>query len=488
MGTQKSLKNDFSARNRWFSNRASAIFPARQRTGCDIKIVFLNYWSLKNRVEDVVFNVRLYDEVGLLLFRESKSIESMHTEISIRDIYEENFDGMIEIEMLSQQNIRFTFPAVVCFYEANSHFSVVHSAGRIRNSDEPFRQKKTIETNWTCKFTENISPFCHIFNGPSKPNDSIRIEATLYEKDMEPVVHEIDTGITTSFGSKIIVLDEYFSPKSTTDGCFIQVRVAEDAVFPRLVVGNLHKDIDFLEATHSFPKVEIPDFVENDSHQLRSFMPLIQSNNLDVDFISFPTNTPAKVIGKIRSTSDQELPLAETGETIEWETGGSVEPFIFCPRGKGQQLTSIDFEGVVPARLNCNYRFSVKGANSTFSTDIATGAKSCDYPPKHSHWGHGLVSSTFRTTLLLRNMSHNPTDTQENDCRLTIFLKDGSERTHTFRVEKECFKILDLNDLIQSSKEEIETLSWFLAAEGPGIETFWVSYAPDGRILGEHGF
>jgi hypothetical protein len=38
--------------------------------------------------------------------------------------------------------------------------------GRIRNADEPRRMRRSVETNWTCRVAEGVTPFFHVFNGP----------------------------------------------------------------------------------------------------------------------------------------------------------------------------------------------------------------------------------------------------------------------------------------------------------------------------------
>ena len=71
-------------------------------------------------------------------------------------------------------------------------------------------------------------------------------------------------------------------------------------------------------------------------------------------------------------------------------------------------LVSFDFRNQqLPARLNTSYRYSVKGMQSQFCTDIASGAHAHVYPPKHSHWGHGLVSNDYETVVMIRNIAHN---------------------------------------------------------------------------------
>lgn len=92
---------------------------------------------------------------------------SEHNEFSVREVISDSeFFGMIEIEIISLENIKFVFPAITGVYKSGSYFSGVHSAGRIKGSDENHNSIITEETNWECKFRDGISPFFHYIHGP----------------------------------------------------------------------------------------------------------------------------------------------------------------------------------------------------------------------------------------------------------------------------------------------------------------------------------
>ena len=78
------------------------------------------------------------------------------------------FKGIANIEFISQENFGFTFPAVTAFYSSNSNYSGVHTAGRIKNTEESKIPGRIIETNWRCKWGDGITPFFTLFNGSLK--------------------------------------------------------------------------------------------------------------------------------------------------------------------------------------------------------------------------------------------------------------------------------------------------------------------------------
>jgi hypothetical protein len=169
----------------------------------------------------------------------------------------------------------------------------------------------------------------------------------------------------------------------------------------------------------------------------------------------------------------------------EFEYTLDSEEQSFCVRMTGEE---------VPARLNASYIFSVKGVDSIYSTDIASGTVSSVYPPKYRHWGHGYCADGFATVVLVRNNSHCPEKTNKNTGRLTLY-GDGLRYEYDFTVNAESCRSLNIaeilgEDLIKNSLSKgCNFFSWMLEMVEPNCDTFWICYrASDGAIFGEHGF
>lgn len=93
-------------------------------------------------------------------------INATHNQISIRNyISETKFKGMVEAEIISTSNLKFTFPAILGAYQTGELFSVVHSAGRIKIatslSSLLYRKNQIGHVNF-----KRHNTFFHIFNGP----------------------------------------------------------------------------------------------------------------------------------------------------------------------------------------------------------------------------------------------------------------------------------------------------------------------------------
>jgi len=131
--------------------------------------------------------------------------------------------------------------------------------------------------------------------------------------------------------------------------------------------------------------------------------------------------------------------------------------------------------------------------NSSFSTDIATGAKSIVYPKKYSHWGSGVVGLGYDTSIMIRNNSH---DGKSNKAKGTLYiyshLKDPIKIIISVN-EESCKSFLlstiskKTKDLV--SKNKVTIFTWFVKFDQPNLEIIWVSYKKsNGCILGDHSF
>ena len=261
------LKQSFAQRDSFFSNRSSCVFPIYfKNVDNDLHIVFLNYWTLKNKIpaNKLVLNFRIYDSNGALVKRHTETNFKNHNQFSMRNIMGDkskiDFHGMVDIEIISTENLKFSFPGIVGIYQTGELFSTVHSAGRIKNTDEAHLTSYTFETNWTCKFSENITPFFHFFVGNKKPSSPI-IKVHLKSKTGEIIQEKtIDISHMNAFASNLFFADKIFEKENFQQDSFISVLVEHGSIFPRMVVGNYFKSLHHLEVTHSFPLIEKNDY------------------------------------------------------------------------------------------------------------------------------------------------------------------------------------------------------------------------------------
>lgn len=493
-GSRKKLADAFADRSRFVANRSSTVFPVLISPGSDTIICMLNYWKIKGGISDVLCNIRIYQENGDLKHFFHQKIHTDHFQVSIQELIKiREFLGMAEVEIISTENMRFPFPAIIVFYKSGDAYSAVHSAGRIRNPDEAYVPSLSRETNWTCKFTDDITPFFHVFNGP-RQNSVREIRVQLFDAKNRLVEdNTFCPEIAAPFSSKIFFADTVFKTKNFSSGSFIKVTLPNADFFPRMVVGNYHKSIRFLEATHSFKEIDFEDFCPDRRPEktLHSFMGILQPNELEAELVSFPTNSPsyAPVTAKIRKANNDIL--ESTVNTLSWDAGVKAEEIFSYRLDPLDRGISLDFdEGEVPSRLNASYRYRVRNSSGIFSTDIASGAESNVYPPRHSHWGHGVIGKDYETVIMFHNFSHHPSTTQQANGSLTLYSDKIAPLSCEVCINAEGILFLYVKKsfgLLKTIEDDL-IVSWFIKFDTSTVYSYWVSYTDDGRICGEHGF
>lgn len=498
--TIQNLKAAFDARKLFFANRSSCVFPVLLRHGTDLHVVYLNYWTLKNGIarDKLAINFRIYDTKGNAVLKISKEMGKAHNQVSTRALLDEythcdtdNFEGMLEVEITSLENIRFPFPGIVGIYQAGDLFSAVHAAGRVKNPDEAQHVIYTQETNWTCKSGPKVTSFFHYFNGPTLPQTET-ISVKLRSRDGAVIAtRDVSIAHLPPFGSQIFYVEDIFPGMAFENDAFISVTLEHNSIFPRLVVGNYFRDSNFLEVTHSFPLIEKEDYCPiQPEDEFQSIMPAYTSPDLTLSVHVFPTNSPG-VFSATEASQKFGANFLQSGAEFMKCSGDASAPVTY-QLDPNQQFWCLRMKGPkVPSRFNASYRYRVRGTDGRYSTDIADGADSCVYPPKYRHWGYAYLGHEFETVVLVRNNTHRPTLTQSGTGTLRVFGMDG-ERSIPVKIDAEAAVTVNFSDYIPrpalATVEAPSFLSWMLEMDIPTCETFWISYRKrDGAIMGDHG-
>jgi len=485
---KKSLEEDFKARKKFYTNRASAVFPIHFTfKENDLILSWLNYWNIKNKLDSdsIVVNLRLYNNDGDLVKLAQISLQISNNLVSMREyIKDDLFKGMVEIEIISSLNLKFNFPAITGFYKSGSLYSCVHSAGRIKGSDEVQTAVRTEETNWSCKFAEGITPFFHYVNGTS--SEDVCLSVTLYKSNGESVDTREIRELFNPFASKIYYVDQLFNNVSFEEDMFVGVKCNNDKVFRRMVVGNYHKKSCHLEVAHSYPWQTNKDHCPINKDGPESFLAMYSDNHLKIKVRVFPTNCA----GEYKVTSSEQKYNADrlgVSSDVELLTDGHG----IINLSNDTQFKLLGFKGNGPSRLNSNFIYTVNGTQSDFSTDIAAGAKSSVYPPKVSHWGSGVFGNGYDFVLMIRNCNH-AYNALTAKGRLEIYGL-GQSIGLDISVNDQSSQSILLSDIVNkefsSAAKKEAIFTWFLELDQPNGETFWTSFRnTDGCIVGEHGF
>ena len=500
----KGLKQSFEERKSWVNNRASTIFPFFPCKKTIHYIVFQNYWSWKGNISknQLICRIRLFNSTDSnpLYIKEFNIHDhncidlNKEFEISINKKDELNTPSSIEVEFLTSENIGYPFPGIMffCLDKESGEVTCVHSGGRRLNSNESSSIKDCTETNWLSIENEIFTPFFHVFNAAknnenesfSKIEVTINVSSNPKEKFSTTFDH-----LNSIYGSKVYYINQIFKEevlnKIKNKVIWIEINL-KTRTFPRMIVGNYDKHLDFHYITHSFNKINSSDYVKpNFKGETTSYLPLINLLPLRLEARSYPTNAPAT----IKAESCLFEPASEkkfASDIFEFDTRGDAVTFF---ENHAKSLKLYEIKTKCPARLNVSYNYSL--GNSRHPTDIATGFRSRDYPLKQSHWGHGICNDEFNTILFIINFSSIQNNNLDNSSfKIDVdFFSEDSFLTKTVMIPSLGWNYLEITSE-EFSKKNKDFFSWrFRDSDSKNLSTFWVSYnKKSGAICGEHGF
>src|SRR5262249_36597520 len=160
---------------------------------------------------------------------------------------------------------------------------------------------RSTETNWTGRFDGGKTPFVTLWNGPragALGQVTLGVHDRLGRRVAETTT---DFGLSAPFASRVVKLDEVFDVSGFDGDHFISVALPDEDCYPRLVVGNFHRDIGLVEATHSCYWIRIDDDnLQPQEADLLSFISAPKIPELDLELVFFPTNAPSKVTATLR--------------------------------------------------------------------------------------------------------------------------------------------------------------------------------------------
>ncbi len=495
-----SLKDGFKSVQKKSHYVASGIFPIIISEKNDLNLVFFNYWNNKNKIplENIKFFIKIYDSNGELLCHFESKISKFHNQYSIKEILKQNnikiknIVGSANVEIVSLEKLGYPFPAITGIYNSGNIYSSVHSAGRIKNNSESHEIMYTEETNWSCKFNKSITPFFHYFVGNQKPKKKY-ITVKVFSKDKKLKKRKkIFVNEIKEFGSKIFFVKEIFKKSKFLNSDFVSIEVEHNSVFPRLIVGNYYAKKNFFEVTHSFPKItKIDHCPSNNKDSFQSKMLGYTNKDLNLKLKIFPTSCKGSFTGETFVKKFSEDMLTKTNDKIIFSQK-TLESENLIELKNEEEVKSIKLKGnKIPSRLNTSFIYNVKGCNTKYSVDIASGAHSSIFPKKITHWGHGYCAEGFNSIIMIANDNFEYSNNTISagtlniysvnfNAKIPVIIKPGSLLTINLSKYKK---------FEQLKKRKQSFLSWHLKLEKPGCECFWLSYRKnDGSIFGDHSF
>ena len=293
--------------------KTSAIFPVIHNKSLKTKILFMGYWMVKRGLTLLGFLTSVRDENGVLIHREKSEINSPKArEILIEDILKslgkenEDFIGSIELEVFSNIDLVFPYPAFVLNYYNEFSSSLVHTTGRIYNDFEDLKENEqeiVKEAGFDIIPGDKYSPFFSFVNGFM---DSLDTNIDLEIITTNGLVHKetINIGqinpLQTVFVKikDYIPLDDFLKGETGT----IKIKHQLTGFFPRFIAGNFCTDNGSVSITHTYydnsENKDVDHYHENKSPDLlldsAMFFPVFLDDNYYTKLKFYPIYSPSK--------------------------------------------------------------------------------------------------------------------------------------------------------------------------------------------------
>ena len=403
-----------------FTNRAAALFPVFDLNHVDLILAFDYYWSWKRSIA-VTYSLSIRSESGELIFKSVPVPPLNVNAISIRDLAAKNVDdvqcvsgGTVEIEICSDENLQFPFPAILGYYEDSlGRLSVVHSAGRTLEQSEP---TSFSEGGFYVSTDSKYDPFIHVFNGGFGALSSLNLRLSLFVNDScTDFVFPIET-LDLPYASKTIFLSNYLATPeisellSTVETCEVgicsPVVVAHilgecSSIYPRFVCGNLLKSTGFPSVAHTFREVlsesDLLDLTAEPAFPRLRIPPL--PDPLNVMVAIYPYAYPYQLPVEIFECHDQDT-VASNSKVLAVSPSNHIFSCTKSSRSDSSLFLRPAVSGaVMPARISSNLSLFFKGETASAFTDVALGFNRASSKSKYNHWFTFLLRPDFALAL-----------------------------------------------------------------------------------------
>ena len=468
--------------------RSSAIFYYKYSAGFKTTISLLNYWKLKRNISvGIIGNVR--DLSGKLIKRQRLYFENCEV-INFSPKIEtlKDFEGSVEIEVFSTENLVIPYAAVMCIYETTNGPTMVHSYTRAYSQHE-IEDGRTItsgeESCWTLRDDNHFESFGVIHNGPQEMVDK-HFKLVVKNHSGQKISKDIYFEKIEKYQTIVIRPKNYII--ELVD--FLENRPGQAALsfvtgdsFTRMLVGNRKADDSDWQVTHSNfnYSVHMTNKLNQGNNDLPSdydygYMKVPHIPNSKLDLYVYPDNDPG----------NYEL-LIDTKKT-DFSTGQFVNTTLEGSTVKIRKLKDLLPSRVVTAisgRLNDNTSF----LPFECSIGISTKAK----PPKRLWWGSIAFHSNLKTKLYI--IPNEVLSGPSSGFTIDISIYSQHHKTSitskiTVSNEDEMLNGVDLEKLFPNIKEYLKGSFGYYStfSEYKGFSVYSLIYNDKGIATLEHGF
>lgn len=502
--------------------RSSAIFPVMQQKGISSRLLFMGYWILKRHIREMSALITLRNLEGTILARHQLLIQEAKTfrielshELERAGLHKDSiFQGSLEAEFFSTQNLFFPFPAIVVNYYGPTFSTVVHTAQRIYNDFEDKARNSQVEvpeSGFNLYADDEKEPFITLINGcVAVPNSHLSLQ--LINHAQKELTCNIDLNALAPYQTKWIYPARHCDLKGFFAGQpgAAKVHFQIDWAFPRLVVGNFHHKIPALSITHTYydcsQAVAESDYwrpQEPGWHNAALMVPGKLAENHFSNIYFYPIYSPSTFAIDIEIYNRQGALLRSKQEAALIKAPQfklhlinlkkccqelGIDDSADC----GLRLIARPLSGNrVPARIKLGLDVGVTSSQAACNicTNLQPFNPTLDHKPSSFRWAP-ILADQPKATIWLMNSSPAVCYQRQADLTLTFFREsDANTLVRSLTLPPHGFILISISEDAELSLFFQNQVGWMtLTTTNPYTTTYYFAENSSGVVGGDHGF
>ena len=424
--------------------RASGIFYFKKEKSFKTIINILNYWKLKKNLNiTIVASLRRMN--GSLIKREVLNFQKGNVINYTPDIPEENFEGSIEIEAFSVEDMVIPYIGIIVVYQSETGISMVHTYGRTYSNHEIEEKRILPKGEETCcnamRDSKDIESFAIVHNGSLLcPEQRVNISILNHKGERQEgsfTLHELAPYETV----KIIPHDHFPNLTQFLDGHVGYSSFSfhlNNSAFPRMLAINAKRDGSDFQVTHSNFNLSKLTTTKLDGDK-STFMFVPRISDVSQEVVIYPDCDP----GNYQATT-------KSGNTVTFnENHGTVIPI---QTKESEMITFKKMNGLMPTRIHTGIRLS--RSPTSLTTETCLGVYHESTPPKRFFWGICADNANLKSRIFLQQFSWGDKETTRNSpVNIKLYSNNNQEAKEICVDPSDLFDGKYISELFSDSKE-----------------------------------
>jgi len=492
--------------------KSSAIFFCICKKNIDTKISFLNYWSIKNFNNNVTCLYTLRSQNGEKIIRKFFKVEKNTYSFSIKELIKKNLGlnklvGSIELELYSNFDLKFPYPAISAIYETEHGLSLIHTNQRIMSDVEDNFENESLnstQTGFDIYCDKKNYSFLSVINGPVEIKNK-EVKICFFNHKGHKLVKKIYYKLIKPYQVIMINLDDFKElPKFLHNiKGFCKVDIPTKYIFNRILAATFSRDEKKITTTHSYYDCSsLKDFVltrNDDDYSCSIPFNIIEEINLEIviypifskcaikfDLERYNKNGEREIIKKDILKIDKNfknsisLPIDKYINDIK-----SSSDFVYSLSGRTNNKK-------IPARMTYGFNYKQKsfGSNICDAMRINNEIKNKSFKNKSFYWGPAFNSKKMQTILALSSINTN-LDTNCEIVNLKLYDQEKILFSKKFKINNFEAINLDLKKIIKKSPKKTKNEILWFTLESKGSKNFICKHVHRsiyGHISADHSF